>query len=285
MKLLLTPLFLLLFIGCQPSTQEGQFPDLDMIQTLPDLKRAETEVDSILQEDPSLDPGLAYGQLAAKAFTLSRLLDSERLYQKAILLGPESPERSANLHWLASLYRVQLKFETTSEMICCAVQSGEDRQGEASCCPATFPAPDSVHQLLRDRIVVDSLGEFSRQAGREYIAFCQSYALLFPDQAKSAVYLNEGAKLAASMRMPSVAVKLYQWIYTFFPKSEIAPKARFLEGFTQENELKDLEAARASYEGFLEEYPNDVFAKDARILLQNLGVDPEELIRQFQQQQ
>ncbi len=281
----MTALFLVLLIGCQQSPAESRFPNLDQVQTLPDLKAAEKEVDMILLEDPKLDAGLAYGQLAAKALSLSRLLDAERLYHKAIQRAPNSPERHANLKRLASLYRVQLKFETTADMICCAHSSGIDQPTEDTCCPVASPSPDSIQQLLRQRIVVDSSGQFSRQAGREYIAFCQSYALLFPAQTQSPVYLNEAAKLASSLRMPAVTVKLYQWIYTAFPDSEIAPKARFLEGFTLENELKDLEGAKAAYEGYLDEFPNDVFAKDARILIQNLGVNPEDLIRQFEQQQ
>lgn len=280
--LLKTCLFgLLILIGCQDQPTKSTLFDLDSIQTLPELKAAEEQVDLALLDDPSIDGGHAFGQLAKKAVSLSRLLDAERLFHKAILTNPDSPDRSIHLKGLASLYRVQWKFETVADMICCLGEAS----GQMDCCPSDFPGPDSTHQLLRDRIVVDSVGEFSKQAGREYIAFCQSYALLHPDQPKAASYLNEGAKLASSLRMPAVAVRLYQWVYTHFKTSEIAPKARFLEAFTLENDLKDLEAARIAYEGFLKDYPEDIFAKDAKILLDNLGKDPEEMIREFQKQQ
>ncbi len=281
-----TVLLSCLMVGCQVTTSEDSFPNLDHIQSLPELKAAEAEVAAILEADPDLDAGLGYGRLAARALAISRLMDAERLYQKAIRIAPDSPFRFDNLNQLASLYRVQLQFDQTAALICCVNQQKADSSSDQeSCCPEGFSGPDSLHQILRNRIVADSTGEFSRQAGREYIAFCQSYALLFPDQPKSASYLNEAAKLASSIRMPKVSVALYQWIYSAFPDSEIAPKARFLEGFTLENELKDLEGAKVAYEGYLADYPNDVFAKDAQILLQNLGVDPEELIRRFEQQQ
>ncbi len=271
----------LIFAGCHDQSNTSALPDLDSIHTLPELNAAEEKIELALLDDPSIDGGHVFGQLAAKAVSLSRLIDAERLFQKAILSNPESPDRGINLHGLSSLYRVHWKFVTLADMICCLGKTSDN----VDCCPSDFPDPDSTHQLLRDRIVVDSLGEFSKQAGREYIAFCQSYALLYPDRLQSAAYLNEGAKLAASLRMPVIAVRLYQWVYTRFKTSEIAPKARFLEAFTLENDLKDLEAARTAYEGYLKDYPEDIFAKDARILLENLGKDPEEMIREFQKQE
>lgn len=273
---------LLLLGSCDnQSGQSGRF-DLAGIQTIQQLKEVEVLIDQAILDDPELDGGHEFGLLAAKAVSLSRLIDGERLFHKALLANPDSPDRKKNLEGLSSLYRVQWKFELVADFICC--QMTEDGDSSAACCPGNLPEPDSIQHILRDRIVVDSLGEFSRQAGREYLAFCQSYAILFPGDLQSAVYLNEAAKLAASLRMPAVAVKLYQWIYQHFKTSEIAPKARFLEAFTLENELRDLEAARAAYQGFLKDYPEDVFAKDARILLDNLGKDPEEIIRQFERQ-
>lgn len=267
--------------ACQDQSTQSALDDLDAIQSLPELKAAEARVDSAIANNASVDGGHAFGQLATKAVSLSRLLDAERLFHKAILSNPASPDRGFNLQGLASLYRIQWKFETVANMICC---EGNTPDGP-TCCTSDFQSADRTHQLLRDRIVVDSFGEFSKQAGREYIAFCQTNALLYPDQPQSAVYLNEGAKLAGSLRMPAVAVRLYQWVYTHFKSSEIAPKARFLEAFTLENDMKDLDAARMAYEGFLAEYPEDIFAKDAKILLDNLGKDPEEMIREFQKQQ
>jgi inosine/xanthosine triphosphate pyrophosphatase family protein len=39
------------------------------------------------------------------------------------------------------------------------------------------------------------------------------------------------------------------------------------------------------YELFLQKYPDNDFADDARISIENLGKTPEELIKQFEEQQ
>ena len=52
-----------------------------------------------------------------------------------------------------------------------------------------------------------------------------------------------------------------------------------------ENYLGDLDNAKMIYLEFLEKYPDNEFADDAEISIQNLGKSPEELIRQFEEQQ
>lgn len=262
--------------GGQPNQPEL---DIDAIKTVQDLNQAEQSLDESTKSVDA-DGTADYARLAEKALSLSRLLDAERLYQKSLWQNPANPDRQASLTGLIQLYQDRLRYVHVAEMICCSRQSAD-----TTCCPKGEMNADSIQVLLRQEIVADSTGEFSRQGGRQYIAFSQTYALLYPDRQNAPAYLNEAAKLALSLRMPSKGIELYQWIYTHFPASDAAPKARFLEGFTYENELKDLEAAKAAYEAYLEQYPQDVFAKDARILLDNLGVDPEEMIRRFENQQ
>ncbi len=59
----------------------------------------------------------------------------------------------------------------------------------------------------------------------------------------------------------------------------------YLKAYVYENYLGDLEHAKMIYIEFLEKYPDNEFADDAEISIQNLGKSPEELIRQFEEQQ
>ncbi len=59
----------------------------------------------------------------------------------------------------------------------------------------------------------------------------------------------------------------------------------FLKGYVYENDLRDLETAKKIYEEFLVKYPDDEFADDAEISIKNLGKSPEELIKEFEEQQ
>jgi hypothetical protein len=53
----------------------------------------------------------------------------------------------------------------------------------------------------------------------------------------------------------------------------------FLKGFALENEFYRTEDARKTYESFLTKYPQDSLADDVKMLLQNLGKRPEEIIQ------
>ena len=57
----------------------------------------------------------------------------------------------------------------------------------------------------------------------------------------------------------------------------------FFKAYIYENQIKNLEKAKEIYLQFIEKYPNDDFAKDAKIALQNLGKSPEQMVREFEE--
>jgi TolA-binding protein len=67
------------------------------------------------------------------------------------------------------------------------------------------------------------------------------------------------------------------------PQHAQAPAALFLSGFIYENDLGDLEKAKAAYEDFIKRYPTDTsYLDDVQVSLKNLGKSAEELIREFE---
>jgi TolA-binding protein len=54
-----------------------------------------------------------------------------------------------------------------------------------------------------------------------------------------------------------------------------------LEAYTYENNLNDLDKAKALYEKFLTDFPKSAFADDAKFSIQNLGLTPEQIIEKF----
>jgi len=75
-----------------------------------------------------------------------------------------------------------------------------------------------------------------------------------------------------------LAVQNLESLVDKFPDSEQAPQALFLAGDYYQYKLKEFDKARNCYEKMVEKYPKDPLTAQARILLQNLGKSPEELL-------
>ena len=75
------------------------------------------------------------------------------------------------------------------------------------------------------------------------------------------------------------AVTFYTKLQKDYPEYEKSSEALFMASFVLANEIKDLERAEASYNLFIEKYPNSELVESAKIELENLGVAPEEILR------
>lgn len=121
--------------------------------------------------------------------------------------------------------------------------------------------------------------------------FIQTSEILAPlvEKSNQEQYVDvtlKAAGLAKTIGQPQKAIELYQKIADGLPNHPKAPTALFMLGFVYENDLNNLDKAKAIYQDFLKKYPNDPdFADDARNSLKNLGKSPEELIKEFEQQQ
>ncbi|MFN0173345.1 MAG: tetratricopeptide repeat protein [Saprospiraceae bacterium] len=121
----------------------------------------------------------------------------------------------------------------------------------------------------------------------EFIKTSEELAVLVeksnPDQYVDV--LLKAAGLAKTVEQPQKAIELYSKISDGLPQHKKAPTALFMIGFVQENDLADLEKAKATYELFLQKYPNDPdFADDAQNAIKLLGKSPDEIIKEFEKQ-
>lgn len=97
--------------------------------------------------------------------------------------------------------------------------------------------------------------------------------------------LLKAAGLAKTVEDPRKAIELYKKIADGLPQHKKAPTALFMIGFVQENDLQELETAKATYETFLQKYPNDPdFADDAQNAIKMLGKSPDEIVKEFEKQ-
>jgi TolA-binding protein len=74
------------------------------------------------------------------------------------------------------------------------------------------------------------------------------------------------------------AIKSYLRYQKKYPNDEKAPQTLFMVGFIQANELGKFEAAKLTYTRFLEKYPDSEMIESAKSEIENLGLDPDEIL-------
>lgn len=126
-----------------------------------------------------------------------------------------------------------------------------------------------------------------KKKAEEFIVAAEQLAGLVKekDPNQYADLLLQAAGLAKTVENPQKAIELYSKLADGMPQHPKAPTALFMLGFVYENDLGDLAKAKEIYESFLQKYPNDAdFADDAQTALKMLGKSPEEIIKEFEQQ-
>lgn len=112
-----------------------------------------------------------------------------------------------------------------------------------------------------------------------YVKFTDEY----PDDPISPEYLFKASDISMNLNRPTQTIKLFNKILTTYPSYNKTPTALFLKAFVYEDQLHDYDQAKKYYELFIVEYPDSEFADDAAVSLKNLGKSPEELIREFEE--
>lgn len=286
-KAILTALAILALGGCQSEASGSLASAIQEAETGKDLARLEAEVAAFLEANPKEDGSIWYGRLAQRATQMARTPDAERLYLFSVREFPQGKERNQQLMHLARLYKDHKTDRLIANSLCCALRDNPETKVAAdatSCCNDVEPGIDSLLAQWKSTVYDAESGRTDPTLAQKYISLCQLRAVIYPAEAANASHLNEAAKLATSIRDPNKAIDLYQWISRDYPTTPYGPKSLFLTAFTYENHLADIDNARLNYELFLKLYPDDELARDARILLDNLGKDPEEIIRQFMEQ-
>jgi outer membrane protein assembly factor BamD (BamD/ComL family) len=109
-----------------------------------------------------------------------------------------------------------------------------------------------------------------------------NYADQYQDDTLSPEYLFRAGDLSIGIGKFTQAQELLGRVQRY-PNYTKLPQVTFLQGFVAENHMGDTATARVHYEKFLDTFPDHPLAKDARAAIEHMGMSPEELIRQFEQ--
>ncbi len=131
-----------------------------------------------------------------------------------------------------------------------------------------------------------SANEPDRQLAEKFLQIAEGYAVLIeePDPNKAADLYIQAGGLSRSIGEPNAALRFYYYVAENMPQQRNAPFALFMMGIIYEDDLKDLDNAKKTYESFLRRYPNEPeYTDDVQAALKNLGTPLEDLIKRFEQ--
>jgi len=136
-----------------------------------------------------------------------------------------------------------------------------------------------------DTLFADANKMIDKVKARELIDKYVQYGDEFPESLDAPQMLFKAGDMSMNLNMPKEAIEIFDRIMNNYPDYEKTPQCLFLKGYIFENNLGDLNTAKKIYEEFLQKYPDDEFADDAEVSIKNLGKSPEELIKEFEEQQ
>ena len=84
------------------------------------------------------------------------------------------------------------------------------------------------------------------------------------------------------LQQPQRAIELYREVIAKNPEHEYAANASFKIGYIYHNTLRQLPEAEKAYSSFIEQYPKHQLVPDGKFEIENLGVDPKDILSRVQ---
>jgi hypothetical protein len=229
-------------------------------------------------------------RVAAYRFASARLLLQLQRYETSaarlleLLRSGQGSARAAQL--LAEIYETKLDQSQTALAVRQAMVLTWPQDSLSQAVSASLAAVPSIQARLDTlllKLISPEDGSISYTIADAYMQQAEAFAAVAGPVDLSARLLYKAAEIARALQAYPRAVANYQWIAQQFPKSAWGAKASFMMAFTYDEDLQQLEPARKAYEAFLAMYPDDPFASDAAMLLDNLGKSDAEIMEKFQQ--
>lgn len=187
---------------------------------------------------------------------------------------------------LAQIYQADLR----KEQVAYTILQGMELSFPGTSEQAKLELPDQLPEVferldaLRKQIFDERTFAIDFPLANDYITSIEEFARVAPRHPQSPELLFKAAEIARSIQTYQKAIELFDWLENRYVGHEREAQALFLKAFTLDDGLRDYDAARLAYQEFIEKYPNDAFADDARFSLKNLGKNVEDLINEFEQQ-
>lgn len=127
----------------------------------------------------------------------------------------------------------------------------------------------------------DSLSDLNVSVANNAITQYSLFANTYPEDSSSAEYLFRAAELCKALNKGQLSLNYYEKVENEYPTFAKMPLVIFMQGFVNENLLKDIEKAKLHYQRYIDKYPNSPLSNDLKTMILNLGKSDEELIKEF----
>ena len=144
-----------------------------------------------------------------------------------------------------------------------------------------FKVTDSI-QYYEKILFSSNANKIKMEEAVKLADFYEAFAIENKNDGLAPIYLFKAADINMNMNRSEKALDCFNIILEKYPDFEKAPSALFLKAFIYENQLMDYVNAEKYYRLFIEKYPDNDFTDDAEISLKNIGKTPEELIKEFE---
>lgn len=153
-------------------------------------------------------------------------------------------------------------------------------------CGEAEPAADAKLMEARTRIraMEDSLFEhkaFDRRSAQAMVDVYKAYVAAYPKDSLAPEYLFRAAGTVKSMGDPDQSLMLYDRIISDHPDWRRNVDVLYMKALTLDDDLDRDGEAKTVYEQVIANYPEHPFARDAKAMIENLGLTDEELIAKF----
>lgn len=128
------------------------------------------------------------------------------------------------------------------------------------------------HEQMLSAIDVSS----DNDAAIELLALYRKFAADFPEDSLAPAYMTKAADLCINLGKSEEAVALLDSVINLYPGYDDIAGCYFLKGYAYEN-AEQYEEAKEAYTYFVENYPDHYLATDTKVMLNYIGMNPEEM--------
>lgn len=274
MRFLIILVLLVSMTSCQNEQQRARRQILKLEKQTADSSRQQlqaaylTYVDQFSQD--SLHASRYLGKAAAIHYADLQYSSAITLLYQALRDYYSAPSSADNLRLLYQLYVGEVNIPFLSHTLTQAAQRSFPETAEEWPLPDSLPKLEERLEARRNSVYAEAAQGINYQSANEFITAAELYALLLPAAEPAPEYLFSAAEIARGLGVYRRSLGLMDWIVTRYPDRKEAAQAAFLKAFTLDEQLRDTTAARAAYESFIAQFPEDEFVDDARLLMQAL---------------